>query len=162
MDEAAKRRWDVQLGLIAPVLTIAGVLVGVWQFLEGQERTVRLENELLSRQSAIEFRRQLWLEQLETYRRVSGIAGRIAAEHDRSEVLDELTREFLALYWGAMIFVEDEAVELAMIDFYQEVRDYRNGWSNSDRLKRQASALVEACRASTEAGWRRIDGGNGT
>lgn len=156
MNQATKWAWEVRLGIVAPILTVGGVLVGVWQFLEGQERSTRLEYELLARESAIEFQRQLWLEQLDTYRRVADIAGSIAARHDQTERLEELTREFLEVYWGVMMFVADDQVEVAMIEFYQEVRDYRSGWGSADLLKVKANRLVEACRASTERRWKEI------
>ena len=156
MDESTKRRWDVRLGIVAPTLTVVAILVGVWQFVEGQNSATRLEYKLLARQSEIDFRRQLWTRQLENYQTIAEIAGSIAANHDRPAVLEDLSRKFLEMYWGAMIFVEDDEVEQAMIDFFHEVHDYQTGWGDADKLKIKASSLVSACRASSDAGWKRI------
>ena len=130
MDEGTKRRWDIRLGIVAPLLTVVAILVGVWQFIEGQQNTTRLEYNLLAKQSAIDFERRLWIEQLETYDEIAKTAGAIAAYYDSPDRLNELTGEFLSLYWGAMILVEDDSVEDAMITFYLEVQDYRDGWSD--------------------------------
>ena len=77
------------------------------------------------------------------------------SSHDLGiEELEELTRKFQAIYWGSSILVDDEAVEAAMIAFFQEVRDFRQGLSDRERLKVKADRLVRASRASSEATWR--------
>ena len=43
MDEASKRKWDVALGVLAPILTVVGLLVGVWQFNRGEINRTNLE-----------------------------------------------------------------------------------------------------------------------
>jgi hypothetical protein len=68
MDEAGKRQWDVWLGIVAPILTVAGILVGVWQFNRGENNRVKLENELVIKKDTVEFQRKLWLNRLETYK----------------------------------------------------------------------------------------------
>jgi hypothetical protein len=43
VDEARKRLWDVWLGILGPILTVLGLLVGVWQFNIGEHNRVILE-----------------------------------------------------------------------------------------------------------------------
>jgi len=153
MDENTKRRWDVILGIVTPILTIVGVLVGVWKFTAEQAQ----QTELMVRSNAIEFERNLWKQQLDTYAKIADIVGRIASNAEDLKALAELVKEFQSLYWGAMILVEDESVEAAMIAFNQEIQDFKSGWSNSNRLKTRALQLIEICRNSSRRTWNEID-----
>lgn len=152
MNEESKRRWDLRLGIVAPILTVAGLLTGVWQFNRGEENRTKLEYQLLDRKDKIEFQRKLWLERLSTYKTIAEQAGKIATTEKTDKRFKEFVRGFDASYWGLMIFVEDAAVEQAMIDFHVEVVDYQAGKSNADKLKLRADELVKACRKSVEPG----------
>jgi hypothetical protein len=152
MDEESKRRWDVSLGIVAPILTVIGLLVGVWQFNRGEENRTRLEYQLLERKDKIDFQRKLWLERLTTYKAIAEQAGRIATTDKNDKAFKGLVQGFDASYWGMMIFVEDPAVEKAMIDFHVEVVDYEKGQSDTDKLKLRANELVTACRKSVAPG----------
>lgn len=139
MDETAKRRWDVWLGIVGPIITVAGVLVGVWQYIDGEER-----------KAAYEHASRLWTKRLETYSEVAKQAGRIAAPSS-PESAKAAFDEFMSLYWGEMILIEDPEVEGAMKDFRAEVEDYHKGRSNADRLKIRADALMKALKTSITA-----------
>jgi hypothetical protein len=152
MDEESKRGWDVRLGLIAPILTVIGLLVGVWQFNRGEENRTRLEYQLLEKKDKIDFQRKLWLERLSTYKSIAEQAGKIATTDKRDKKFKELVQAFDASYWGMMIFVEDPAVEQAMIDFHVEIVDYQKGESDGNKLKLRANELVKACRKSVAPG----------
>jgi hypothetical protein len=71
MTEATKRKWDVGLGIIAPILTCLTILVGVVQFNIGEQNKVRLEYDLIKQKDTIEFNRKLWLERLNAYRSIA-------------------------------------------------------------------------------------------
>jgi len=152
MDEESKRGWDVRLGLIAPILTVIGLLVGVWQFNRGEENRTRLEYQLLEKKYKIDFQRKLWLERLSTYKSIAEQAGKIATTDKRDKKFKEFVQAFDASYWGMMIFVEDPAVEQAMIDFHVEIVDYQKGESDGNKLKLRANELVKACRKSVAPG----------
>lgn len=150
MDEASKRRWDVIIaGVIAPGITVIGILVGIWQFSQGEENRLRLQYELLSRQNELEFRRELWKEQLKAYQAVVQLAGRLAADSDDPQKVEPLYQEFLASYWGLMIFFEDSEIERLMKEFHVELRDLQRGRSNPDRIKTRADLLINALRQSS-------------
>jgi hypothetical protein len=160
MNEATKRRWDVRLGIAAPVLTVIGILVGVWQFNAGEEDRRKLQEAATLHKDAMEFRRKLWLERLDAYRSVAALSGKIVAqaESDKSdEQFKQAVREFTAAYWGTMILVEDQDVEKAMVNFYLELVNFQGNWDTLDRsqsplsrLKIRADQLIKACRNSTE------------
>lgn len=151
MDEAAKRRWDARMSLVAPLLTLLSVVVGVWQFNAGaaNRREEEFRNALLK--DDIEFRRKLWLERLERYRAVSELAGRIAALPP-GKAREEAALQFETAYWGAMILVEDKTVSNAMVGFRQALIDERAGYGGANEVKVWADTLMKALRASLEAG----------
>jgi hypothetical protein len=138
MNEATKRRWDVGLGIIGPILTVAAILVGVWQFNVGESNRATFDHDS-----------KLWLERLNAYRSVAELAGKVVAHADDAKFGDAV-RDFTAAYWGTMILVEDKAVEKAMIDFYVEIREFQEGWGSVDRLKGRVEELIRICRQSTE------------
>jgi hypothetical protein len=152
MDESSKRMWDVALGALAPILTIAGLLVGVWQFNRGEINRTSLEYQLLDRKDKIDFERKLWLERLSTYRSIAEQAGKIATTDKQDKRFKGYVQAFDASYWGLMILVEDSAVEQAMIEFHVEVVDYQAGRSDGTKLKIRADELAKACRKSVESG----------
>lgn len=162
MDEGRKRRWDVTLGIVGPMVTVIGLSLGVLQFNAGERNKVKLENQLLIQKDTIEFQRKLWLEKLDAYKAVVVLAGKIAAVADQHPLtravsdqqppakppIDDLWRELTAAYWGQRLFMEDDGVIKALRDFYDTVRDFRAGWAHADKVKVKADALAEACRAS--------------
>jgi hypothetical protein len=150
MTEDRKRVWDLVLGIAAPMLTVAGLLVGVWQFNRGEENKARLESNLLRDRDNLEYRRKLLDQRLSVYHNVVDLAGRIAAHEARDKKLGELTESFMTQYWGLMILVEAKDVEKAMINFHDEILDYQQQHSDSDRLRIRADQLVKACRNSLE------------
>ncbi|SRR5258706_5079064 len=152
MDEESKRNWDVGLGIVAPILTVAGILVGVWQFNRGEENRTNLEYQLLERKDKVEFERKLWLERLSTYKSIAEQAGQIAATDKKDKRFKKIVQNFDVAYWGMMIFVEDPDVEKAMIDFHVELMDYQKGQSDGDKVKLRADELVKACRKSVQPG----------
>jgi len=155
MDEAKKRQWDVWLGAMGPVLTVAGILVGVWQFNRGEHNRVILENELITHKDQVDFQRKLWLNRLDTYRSLITLAGKVVAvvaeKGTKDQSFDGLWQELTAMYWSLSIFVENADVADHMRDFYTAVRDFRTGWVDADKVKLKADALVRACRDSIES-----------
>lgn len=152
MDEESKRKWDVGLGILAPILTIAALLVGVWQFNQGEENRTKLEYQLLEKKDKIDFQRKLWLERLSTYKSIAEQAGKIATTDKQDKHFKEYVQSFDASYWGLMVLVEDANVEQAMIDFHLEIVDYEAGRRDANQVKQRADALVKACRKSVEPG----------
>src|SRR5437016_5568793 len=102
MAEGQTRAWDVVLGVVAPLLTVGGILVGVWQFTAGERHTARLQHDLVLQKDTVEFKRKLWLERLAAYRAAAELAGKIAAHADDDQ-FKTLSKDFIALYWGTMI-----------------------------------------------------------
>ena len=143
------------LGVIAPLVTVAGLLIGVWQFNAGERNKVRLESELQNRKDVAEFQRKLWLEKLAAYKNIVALAGKIAAAADQHDerasakpVIDDLWGDLTARYWGQGLFMEDAVVTERLREFYDTVRDFRTDWAKAGDVKVKANALADACRAA--------------
>lgn len=153
MDEPTYRKWDVALKIVAPILTVAALLVGVWQFTREQAAQLERQYQLIAENDRLEFKQRVWEKQLDTYMKISSVVGRIASRNqDKKELMKDVD-QFNSLYWGDMIYVEDETVERSMIDFHVEVEDFLKGDSDKDRLKIRADSLVKACRESSKRNW---------
>jgi hypothetical protein len=147
MNDDKKRTWDVWLGAIGPLLTVATILIGVHQFNVGERE--RQQEQV--HQEEVDFQRKAWLERMNAYRSVAELAGKVIAHIDDKKGKDAI-RDFEAAYWGTMILVEDKAVEKAMVDFFVEIEDYEKGWSTVDRLKVRDDELIKACQQSVLLG----------
>src|SRR6266542_4417779 len=99
MTKANKYRWDIALGIVGPILTVAAILTGIWQFNVGESHRVAFEHDS-----------KLWLERLNSYRTAASLAGNVVARAGTAK-FDDAVSEFMAAYWGLMILVEDKAVE---------------------------------------------------
>lgn len=153
MTDEAYKKWDLTIKTIAPIITVLGLLVGVWQFTRGQSAQLEREYKLLEEKDRIEFKQRTWAKQVEVYTKVSNVVGRIAAEDLSDDELKKTIGQFYTLYWGDMLYVEDEAVEQAMIDFHVEIQDYLKEIGNRDRLKVRAKQLIEVSRQSSRNHW---------
>jgi hypothetical protein len=140
VDEGSKRLWDVVLGIVAPLLTVTGILIGVWQFNVGEQHRADLE-----------FHRQLFIQRLDTYKAIATISGEIAATDDPATI-SRLAATFDAQYWGLTLLVEDAPVQDAMTAFHEELHDFLHDrkWTSNSRIKQKALTLAKACRASIE------------
>jgi len=63
------------------------------------DNTIRLEHELATERDNLEFHRKIWLQELDAYRPVAQIAGKIAAHNkDDTHTLNNLIADFNAAY----------------------------------------------------------------
>jgi hypothetical protein len=153
MDEGTYRKWDLTLKIVAPLLTVVGLLIGVWQFTREQSAQLERQYQLIAENDRLEFKRRVWEKQLDAYTKLSGVVGRIASGDQSKDELTKDINEFDSLYWGDMIYAEDESVEKAMIDFHVEIQDFLKGVGTKDRLKVRADSLIQACRESSKKNW---------
>ena len=159
MEEDAKRHWDVRIAAGAQILTAALLCVNLVQFYSSQHERQRLSEAegrntlaLEDKKDELQFRRQLWLEQVGAYRTVAAVAGRIAATPLGAE-RDKAIIDFESAYWGAMSMADDGRVKQAMIEFHVELNSAKRGiQSDPDRLKVRAELLAIACNKSLHEG----------
>jgi hypothetical protein len=153
MTEETYRKWDIAVKVAAPIVTVAGIVIGVWQFSRDQSAQLERQYLLIAQNDRLEFKRKTWEKQLEVYTKIGEVVGRIAgADLSKDKLLREI-EQFDTLYSGNMIFVEDAAVEQAMIAFHLDIGDFLKGIATKDKLKVRADMLIKACQASSKRGW---------
>lgn len=145
-----KPRWQFNIGTFTPFIPLLAIIVGVGQFSYSQRENSRLQFALRSEEARLNYTRALWTEQLSAYKQVAEIVGRIAAEIDEGELPPELVNDYEAAYWGAMILFKDDDIDAAMIALYQELRQYRDDFSNPVLIRQSALRFLTALRTSTE------------
>lgn len=152
MTEDQRNRWELVFKGFGPLLTVVAIIVGVWQFDTGERNRQRQEVESLVKRDRLEFRRRLWVGKLETYKQLAELTGEVIATHEMlGPRADEAYSKFIKTYWGAMMMVQNDEVERAMIAFQAELVDYRSGWSKDiGRLKDRADILLKKCRKNVE------------
>ncbi|MCW3108957.1 MAG: hypothetical protein JWQ09_3463 [Segetibacter sp.] len=99
--------------------------------------------------SELEFNRNFWKKQTEVYSSVCKNAGTLVANVGNPATFEKQKSEFLGLYYGEMVLVEDPQVDSAM----RELRSYVDIVEPKDpnmvnTLKSKVIALSEACKRS--------------
>lgn len=99
--------------------------------------------------SELEFNRNFWRKQTEVYSSVCKNAGTLVANIGNPHLFEQQKKEFLGLYYGEMVLVEDPQVDSVM----RELRSYVDIVEPEDpnmvnTLKRKVIALSEACKRS--------------
>jgi hypothetical protein len=158
MTEEGHRWWDTLTKVLAPFLTIVGLIIGVVQFAHEQHDLRERELQILAKNDALEFKRRIWERQLNTYMNTAQAAGQISVLADQPQKLKAAADRFETLYWGNIILVEDPGVRESLKRFHLEILDYRKGQSSPDQLKIRAALLAEALRASSHASWTQLSG----
>jgi uncharacterized protein HemX len=161
MDDATYRQWDIRLKksdlrlkliapLLAALLAVAGLLAGLWQFGKEQNAQRERQTELLVQNAKHDFNLRMWEKQLGVYMNFTRAVGKIAAGNQSRKQLDEDIKEFLVLYWGEMIYFEDDAVRDASKTLRAEIEHYLEGGAkDSTQLKKVAENLIRTCRESS-------------
>ena len=150
MKDERYKSWDIIFKALAPVVTVAGLLLGLHQFQRSQENVFRVEQLRLEKNDAIAFRRALWEKQRDIYTNLGNVIGEILASSEDPTAFRTAVRKFYVLYWGDMILIADDTVRSRMIDFHRDLRDHGLKRIETDQLKPSAEQLIESCRKSLE------------
>lgn len=136
---------DLWVKIIGAFLTLLTISIGIFQYFNSQ-----------SHENYMEFKRNIWQKQLNTYTEACKYAGLIAMNpHD--DEFEKNVKIFGGLYWGEMIMVEDTTVSKSMKDFYYAIIDFVPEDPNSHRkLKFKANQLAKACRLSSDRTWQEL------
>lgn len=157
MDDVTYKEWDIRLKrrdmllkFFTPPLAVAGLVVGMWQFATEQNAQRDRQTQLLVEGAKNDFERRMWEKQLDAYMNFTRVVGRIAAGGQTRKELEDDIKQFLSLYWGEMIYFEDDAVRDASKTLRAEVKHYLDGGAkDSTRLRRVAEYLIRTCRESS-------------
>ena len=158
MSEETHRLWDTICKVIAPILTVAGILVGIRQFNQEQQNIRLREVQTLGRNDALEFKRKIWERQNTAYIEIAKAVGKVIAVVDQPAKFGEAAQNYEELYRGVAILNDDNAVAELMIQFRAELVDFKKKQSSVDRLKVRADALVKALQASSQSTWKQLNG----
>jgi hypothetical protein len=158
--EDQKRRWDVRLAVIAPLLTVATIVVGIWQVNREARDRLDQQTRLAQVQDDLEFRRKLWADEMDRCTEATQLAARIAAEVDFGGRPMDLIKDWTARYWSVSLALDpaeplDKTVETALIEYRADLEDFLAGGFDEDlgsRLKVHSHALGVACARKIRAG----------
>ncbi len=115
--------------IIVPIITVAGILIGIWQFNEGQKnmQTKELEQrqfELKKMQIGNEFEAIAKFKELQSKKYTEAtetISNIIYTDNYQSVELKNNLKRFWQLYWVELSAVEDGEVESAMFKLGQHI-----------------------------------------
>jgi hypothetical protein len=160
--------WDNKVTRLAPVMVpIVVAAISVASFWAGTfiqqgfemkklESQQKVEMEKLNVQQQLsekEFRRNIYVKQLETYTDISQTAVAVSLLDDNNKI-QENYRHFVELYNGNLvIFAADTEVIKAAKDFDDIYNKYKSNQTSKDELKKSARVFSIACRKSLLAYW---------
>jgi hypothetical protein len=138
---------ETTIKIIAPVITIAGLLVGVWQFSNQQTYNDKME-----------FKRKVWEKRLDAYTEIADIMSKIVTETKREKV-DSLSGKFEQLYWGKLPLFEDSLVEKSLKNFQELLQDAKENIEDADNkmlLKKAGYIAATNCQKSIHDSWNEL------
>lgn len=139
------KKWDVMLKIVAPLVTVGGLLLGVYQVNRERDETYRRE-----------FKRHVWEKQTEVYMRMGDVVGKIADGNKDKDQWRRDIHEYNSLYYGVTNYVEDKPVEEAMKKLFVSIRELDknpDNEGNADAVKLLAIQLGETCREANNKFW---------
>lgn len=138
MEESTFRVWDIIIKGLGFIGTALSIYFGLTQFSEQQHDAWQLESA-----------KQNWQKQTQVYADVCMSAGTLAAKLSDADGFKKEKENFLKLYYGQVILVQDSGVENAM----RELRSYADivEPNNPDaviKFKAKVMDLTAACKKS--------------
>ena len=154
MDEHNFRRFQAAMQVVTSIGAVIVFFVGLQRYHVEQANLIRQRVEAEQWTRDREFRRDLWLRQLDVLSKVADTASRIAVTvaDGESTAFDTVVREYEQLYWGNITFVDDPNLVRAMDNLRHEIRYFRqgieplDGLSAGDKVKQRAHGVAIACR----------------
>jgi hypothetical protein len=156
VDEHNFRRFQAVMLVVSTIGAVVVFFIGLHRYRAEQADLIqrRVEAEQWARDR--EFRRDLWLRQLDMLSKVAGTASHIAAMVDDGEstAFDATVQAYEQLYWGNITFIDDPNLVRAMDALRNEIRYYRqgleplDGLSAADKVKQRAHGVAIACRVA--------------
>ena len=121
----SEKRIDITIRILSAVITLATVVVGVWQFNKGQsemkEREIeqrKFELEKMNNQASIETLTRFKEMQNKLYTETTSVISYLTIHKDyHSTKYKEKIDRFWQLYWVELSFVETKEVEGSMVKF---------------------------------------------
>jgi hypothetical protein len=138
--------------ILTAFLTLTGILIGVWKYTHS-----------LKVNDTLEFKRNIWTEQQDTYKELGEVTSNMISNLDKPDTFVVHFRDFDRLYYGRMMLVQDDSIELEMIKFREQVTDFLDGkipiayQDPSDWLRDAECRLLKQCKKSLERSWTELN-----
>lgn len=147
------RAYNEFVRLLPSVITIGGILVGLYQFNKEQKSLHTLE-----------FRRNYWEKQLNIYEETSKISSSIinALDDTSGNSLDSAFAEYKDLYWGKLKLVQDSLVAVSANLLLFQIEDFGNSdkflfhENPEEKITIRCSELIGACKVSLTQEWQEL------
>jgi hypothetical protein len=137
MTEDQYRKWDTLIkGVITPIIAVVTVLVGVYQYTDGQARALEKEYEL----KKIERQDKLREEKTALYKETRQTLSFLSTNTDVATDLYKAKKtRFWELYWGDLAAVETPQVESLMVKFGQALNSLPEAESEPEKEEIKAT-----------------------
>ncbi|AZV79049.1 hypothetical protein EBB79_15000 [Parasedimentitalea marina] len=142
-----KDRWELRIKFFGAVFAGLSIVASVFIYLDGNRATLERENNLIAKRDELQYQRDLWDERRAAYRTLAATLGSMAAELDAGNTISNATRSAVnTAYWGTLVLVESDAVEMHMVRLRNDLRDFERGRIDADKIRQRIHAIVEASR----------------
>jgi len=120
-------------------LTIATLIVGIIQYKKTQIYNAKME--FLSMDNK---------RQVEAYTSLCNSLGKTVAASDDSATYVKQFKEFISIYYGDIILIEDSTIENMIKDLRFYLEDFNYQDEDRNQLKLKIKELADSCRVSIE------------
>jgi len=157
--DAAARKEDTRknialiVSIFGPLFTLITIVIGIYQYRETQRHSAIASMETQRRSVEMEFLRLDIQRQVDTYVHMCNALGRLAAATNDDRLYQERFRDFLTIYWGESILIEDRGVARAMkeLRIYAEENVSLDNQASVNKLNGKIMAVAEECKASIDS-----------
>jgi hypothetical protein len=157
MDENNLRRFQAVMQILTTLGAVVVFFVGLHRYHTEQGNLIRTRFEVEQWARDREFRRDLWLRQLDWLAKIAGTASHIAVVvNGDTTVFDTAIHEYEQIYWGNVTFIDDLDLVRAMDALRHEIRYFReglkpiDGLSAGDKVRQRAYGVAIACRKAID------------
>jgi hypothetical protein len=167
----AQTKIELVIKIIGPIITVTGILIGVWQFNKGQ-RNMQIKEleqrqfELKKMQIGNQFEAIAKFKELQSKKYTEAtevISNIIYTDNYQSDDFKKSLRRFWQLYWVELSAVEDSQVETAMVRLGNHIellsaKDFQNVTeSEKKELHSLGYSVAQAIKSSSKT-WELPEG----
>ncbi len=141
MTEDQHRKWDILIkGVITPIIAVITVLVGIYQYTDGQQKSIEKEYQLRK----LERQEKMLETKTALYKETRQILSYLSTHNEfDSQTFKSKKDRFWELYWGDLAAVESDAVEHLMVRFgrYLEQIEEKITREDIDSIQREMQQI---------------------
>lgn len=136
--------------IITLFIAVSTILFSVYKFHAERKSILEQEYGLIETNEKNNFNRELWNRRINSYTVICNCVSDVILSLDNREKLIESFNNYNKAYYGEGILVSDTAVDLAMIEFKDEVEEYLeySDVSTKNTIRKLGLELNDACKVS--------------